>query len=276
LTGRGVTGKATAKLNLALVVGPLREDGKHEVATVLQRLDLADDVAVQPASRLRVEGFSDDTLVRCALEALTDAAGADTAWLATITKRIPVATGLGGGSSDAATALRLANAMLETPLPAARLHELAAGLGADVPFFLTEGPQLGEGDGSTLTPLDLPQDYVALLLHPDGAEKRSTAAVYERFDARGGADGWPGRRAALADALAGVKSPRDLAALPPNDLASSPLADELRALGAFRADVTGAGPVVYGLFDGRADARGAKRALASRGRFWLTVPCWYG
>jgi len=276
LTGKKVKGKATAKLNLALVVGPRREDGKHEVATVLQRLELADDVAVEPAARLRVDGFSDDTLVRRALEALSDAAGADTAWLATITKRIPVAAGLAGGSSDAATALRLANATLETPLPAGRVHELAAGLGADVPFFLAAGPQLGEGDGSTLTPLDLPQDYVVLLLHPDGAEKPSTAAVYARFDARRGADGWPGRRAALAEALARVESPHDLDELPPNDLASSPLADELRALGAFRADVTGAGPVVYGLFDDRAGALGAKRALASRGRLWLTVPCWYG
>lgn len=271
-----MTGKATAKLNLALVVGPRREDGKHQVATVLQRLELSDDVAVEPSAELRVDGFSGDTIVRRALEALSDAAGADAAWLATITKRIPVAAGLGGGSSDAATALLLANATLEAPLPAGRLLELAAALGADVPFFLSEGPQLGEGDGSTLTPLDLPQDYVVLLLHPEGAEKRSTAAVYERFDARGGADGWPGRRTALAEALAGVGGTHDLAGLPPNDLASSPLADELRALGAFRADVTGAGPVVYGLFDERRDALGAKRALASRGRLWLTVPCWYG
>jgi 4-diphosphocytidyl-2-C-methyl-D-erythritol kinase len=271
-----MTGKATAKLNLALVVGPRREDGKHEVATVLQRLDLADDVAVEPAARLGVDGFSDDTLVRRALQSLAEAAGVDAAWRATITKRIPVAAGLAGGSSDAAVALRLANATLDAPLPAGRLHELAATLGADVPFFLTEGPQLGEGDGTILTPLELPQDYVVLLLHPEAGEKRSTAAVYERFDARGGAHGWPDRRAVLEDALTAVQVPRDLAALPPNDLASSPLTDELRALGAFRADVTGAGPVVYGLFEDRRDALAAQRALASRGRLWLTVPCWYG
>ena len=68
----------------------------------------------------------------------------------------------------------------------------------------------------------------------------------------------------------------DLAALPANDLASSPLADELKELGAFRADVTGAGPAVYGLFAGREQAEAARRALSARGRTWLTAPAWYG
>jgi shikimate kinase len=68
----------------------------------------------------------------------------------------------------------------------------------------------------------------------------------------------------------------DLAELPPNDLAASPLADELRELGAFRADVTGAGPAVYGLFVRREPAEAARRSVASWGDTWLTVPTWYG
>jgi hypothetical protein len=68
----------------------------------------------------------------------------------------------------------------------------------------------------------------------------------------------------------------DLADLPLNDLASSPLSAELRALGAFRADVTGAGPVVYGLFLDRAEAVAARRAVGHLGRTWMTVPAWYG
>ena len=131
---------ATAKLNLALVVGPLRDDGRHEVVTVLQRIDLADRVSIEPAAELRVEGFAEDTLVRAALEQLAEAADAEPRWRARIWKHVPVAAGLGGGSSDAATALRLANETLAEPLPPERLHELAAGLGADVPFFLTVGP----------------------------------------------------------------------------------------------------------------------------------------
>ena len=84
----------------------------------------------------------------------------------TLEKRIPVAAGLGGGSSDAAAALSLANALLEEPLDGDALHGVAASVGADVPFFLTDGPQLGEGDGTTLSPLDLPRDYWALILLP--------------------------------------------------------------------------------------------------------------
>ena len=73
-----------------------------------------------------------------------------------------------------------------------------------------------------------------------------------------------------------VSRPRDLAALPPNDLASSPLTEELLGNGAFRADVSGAGPIVYGLFHHREQARTAGRELRRHGRTWLTVPAWYG
>jgi 4-diphosphocytidyl-2-C-methyl-D-erythritol kinase len=269
-------GAASAKLNLALVVGPRRLDGKHELLTVYQRLGLADQIAIQAAPRFTIDGFAADTLVRRALSALADAAGTSRGFAATIQKRIPVAAGLGGGSSDAATALRLGNELLEKPLPRDRLHELAANLGADVPYFLTDGPQLGSGDGTELEQLDLPQDYWVLLVLPNGARKTSTADVYARFDTGGAADGFDQRRTALRDALARVQRPRDLALLPPNDLASSPVADELRALGAFRADVSGAGPVVYGLFLHGERARVARRRLSATGRTWLTAPAWYG
>ncbi|MHB1244748.1 MAG: 4-(cytidine 5'-diphospho)-2-C-methyl-D-erythritol kinase [Gaiellaceae bacterium] len=267
---------APAKVNLALVVGPARDDGKHEVATVLQRVDLGDRVAIEPAAALTVTGFPADTLVHRALASLAAAAGVEPRWRAAISKRIPVAAGLGGGSSDAATALRLANETLAQPLPPADMAALAATLGADVPFFLHPGPQLGRGDGSELEPLDLPQDYWILLALPHGALKESTAAVYRRFDERGGAAGWEDRRARLDGALAGVRRPRDLAALPPNDLVSSPLAAELARLGAFRADVSGAGPAVYGLFHHRRHAAAARRTLRGAARTWLTVPVWYG
>jgi 4-diphosphocytidyl-2-C-methyl-D-erythritol kinase len=267
---------AAAKINLALVVGPTRDDGKHEVVTVYQRIGIADRLELDPAHELLVEGFDADTLVRSALERLAERAGVEPRWHARIEKRLPIAAGIGGGSSDAATALRLANATLAEPLDDNALRGLAATLGADVPFFLCDGPQLGTGDGGELAPLDLPQDFWILLLLPRAIEKPSTASVYADFDRRDGPAGFDGRRSALLDALAGVRRPRDLAALPPNDLASSPLADELRALGAFRADVTGAGPAVYGLFHHRDRARSAQRALKGAGESWLTAPAWYG
>jgi 4-diphosphocytidyl-2-C-methyl-D-erythritol kinase len=267
---------ASAKINLALVVGPTRDDGKHEVATVYLRIAIADRLELEPATELLVEGFDADTLVRSALEALAARAGVEPHWHVRIEKRLPIAAGIGGGSSDAATAVRLANATLAEPLPDADLREIAAALGADVPFFLVDGPQLGTGDGRVLEPLDLPQDFWVVLLVPRLVQKPSTASVYDAFDLRDGAAGFDDRRAALLAALDDVRRPRDLAVLPPNDLASSPLADELRALGAFRADVTGAGPAVYGLFHHKVRAQAAQRALKAAGESWLTAPAWYG
>lgn len=264
---------AAAKINLALVVGPVRADGKHEVVAVYQRVALSDRIAVEHSRELRVAGFAGDTLVRRALECMADGNGVSFA--AQIQKRIPVAAGLGGGSSDAATALRLANGLRAEPYPADRLNTFARELGADVPYFLEDGPQLGQEDGTELEALELPQDYWIVLVLPRNAVKSSTGDVYADFDARGGERGYEERRAALLDALERVRRPRDLAVLPPNDLASSPLSNELMALGAFRADVTGAGPTVYGLFLHGSQARAAQKRIARRGRTWLTAPAWY-
>ena len=266
------TTTAPAKLNLALVVGPVRDDGKHEVVTLLERLSLADTVAVRRAEAKRVTGFADDTLVRAALDAVVHAAGSRTCFEARIEKRIPVAAGLGGGSSDAAAALRLANDLLDDPLPGDALHAIAARLGADVPFFLHPGPQLATGDGTRLEPTTVPRDYSVVLALPHGAVKASTADVYAAFDARDGALGFDERRAGLFAALERCDRAIDLAHLPANDLASSPLSASLRDLGAIRADVTGAGPVVYGLFLDRRDAERAAEALADRAASWVADP----
>jgi 4-diphosphocytidyl-2-C-methyl-D-erythritol kinase len=271
-----VRAPAPAKVNLALVVGPPRDDGKHEVLTVLQRIDLVDRIDLAPAPEMQVEGFDGDTLVTGALQELARVADVEPRWRVRIEKKIPVAAGLGGGSSDAATALRLANETLPEPLPLDDLLQIAAGLGADVPFFLVDGPQLGSGDGSELAPLDLPQDFWIVVLLPHGATKSSTGDVYAAFDARRGPAGWAERRQSLLDGLAEVERPRDLAALLPNDLVSSPHAETMRAAGAFRADVSGAGPVVYGLFHQRGDAEAARRTLRRLGRTWLAAPAWYG
>ena len=262
-------GSAPAKINLALVVGPCPPGrARHELVTVYQRVDLTDEIDIEPGGETTVTGFAEDTIVRRALDGL----GAPHGWRVHIDKHIPVAAGLGGGSSDAATALRLANAQLGEPLPPARLHELAAEIGADVPFFLADGPQLGSGDGTVLTPIALPREFAVLLLLPHGATKPSTRDVYRAFDDRGGESGYAERAARLRAALSDIREPRDLARLPANDLASSPLAQELFAAGAFRADVSGAGPTLYGLFDTRADALRAERLLRDRGRTWVASP----
>ena len=270
MTTNRLTGEAPAKLNLALVVGPVRDGGKHQVVTVLQALELSDTVEVRFAAAVEVDGFPDDTLVRAALLAVEATAGVTLA--ATITKRIPVAAGLGGGSSDAATALRLGNELLEGTLTHDELALLAGRLGADVPFFLGGQQQLGEGDGSDLSALGLPAGYWVLLALPFTERKESTASIYRLFDERSGAVGFPERRQSLLAALDEVVEARHLALLPRNDLATSPLSTELERLGSFRADVTGAGPTVYGLFTDETCARQAAQALADRAETWITQP----
>jgi len=112
----------------------------------------------------------------------------------------------------------------------------------------------------------LPGDYHVVVVLPHGVTKASTAAVYDAFDARGGAAGFEERAAAVRSALASIDAVRDLAALPANDLSSSPLAQQLSSLGALRADVSGAGPAVYGLFEQREEAQRAAEVLAAAGR----------
>lgn len=269
---------AAAKINLALVVGPTRNDGLHEIVTVMQRVDLCDAVEVGLAEGLTVDGFRKDTIVRAALERLASEAGVEPGWHAKIRKRIPLAAGLGGGSADAAAALVLANALLDEPLAADRLAEVAAAIGADVPFFLEPGPKLAEGAGERLTALELPQDFWVVVALPRRARKTATADVYARFDAIDGAAGFDERRTALKDALGSVSRPREFAAFPPNDLAEAAgrprIVDGLLDHGAFRADVSGAGPAVYGLFHHLADAKRAARGLRVHARIWVVAPVW--
>lgn len=269
---------AAAKINLALLVGPAREDGLHEVATVMQRIDLCDAVELEPAANTFIEGYREDTIVRGALTMLAAEVGITRGWRVRLDKRIPVAAGLGGGSTDAAAALALANETLDGPLPRERLAKIAAEVGADVAFFLEPGPKLAEGAGERLTPLELPQDFWVVVALPRRGRKTATADVYRRFDELGGGDGFAAKRAALVETVSQVRRPRDFAAFPPNDLAAAagpiPLADELRDRGAFRADLSGAGPAVYGLFHHRPEAVAAARRLRARARSWVVAPVW--
>jgi len=269
---------AYAKVNLALVVGPRREDGLHELASLVQRIDLADDLDLEPADELRIEGYAEDTLVAAALRRLGEAAGVRTGFRVRIEKRIPVAAGLGGGSSDAGAALAAANTLLPEPVSRELLLEIAFSLGSDVPFFLEPGPKLVEGAGERLTTLELPRDFAVVVALEHGAAKESTGAVYARFNELDGSAAFDERRAALLCALSALRTSRDLALLPPNDLARAAgrttLVDRLRAAGAFRADVSGAGPAVYGLFHRRDEAQAAAGALGEGAETWVASPLW--
>lgn len=182
---------ARAKLNLVLRVTGRRADGYHLLETLFHALDLHDDLWVARAGRgvqLQVTaddarlavGTGADNLVVRALQKLADAAGDTAGFVAHLHKRIPHGAGLGGGSSDAAAALRLGNQLLASPLAPAPLARLGSELGADVPFFLGPHSQWGRGVGDELEPTVVPPRHFVLLLPPFGCP---TADVYKNHAA---------------------------------------------------------------------------------------------
>ena len=187
--------EAPAKVNLGLVVLGRRADGYHEIETRLHALEFADTLTAElgPAGiDLRLDrralrtglpvDAGPDNLVCRAAAAFFRRLERPPGCRFHLTKRVPAGAGLGGGSSDAAAALRLLNALTGHPLDAAALHGLAAGLGADVPFFLGGGTQLAQGVGDKLTAVaDPPRQQFILILPEQGT---STRAVYKNFGAQ--------------------------------------------------------------------------------------------
>lgn len=154
---------APAKINLGLEVLGVREDGYHEIATVYQAIGVHDRVDLvvsdRPGIRLEVRpggadlGPAEENLAVRAARLLQEEVLGQRGLEIGLVKRIPVGSGLGGGSSDAAAVLLGLAGLADPPVPPGRLHALASGLGADVPFFLEGGTQLGAGRGDRLTPL---------------------------------------------------------------------------------------------------------------------------
>jgi 4-diphosphocytidyl-2-C-methyl-D-erythritol kinase len=190
----GITARVPAKLNLQLAVGPPRADGYHDLVTVFHAVSLFDQVTVEPAGRdgVRVTGegadrvpAGQDNLALRAVAALraavrasgTGAPGAQV----TISKRIPVAAGLAGGSADAAAALVACNELWAAGLTQQQLSEVAATVGSDVAFALLGGTAVGRGRGEQLTPALVPAtQYHWVLAFADG--QLSTPEVYAALD----------------------------------------------------------------------------------------------
>ncbi len=185
---------AYAKLNLSLEVLGKRPDGYHEVLTVLQTLSLADQVTLEPASSLslicNVHGLEGESnLAFRAAQALQAATGYTGGARIALEKRIPIAAGLGGGSTDAAVVLRGLNTLWKLGLTTEALTPIAASLGADVPFFLTGGTGLGSGRGDSITPLRPLPPTAFVLLHPPIHLERKTARLYGLLEPSHHSDG---------------------------------------------------------------------------------------
>ena len=177
---------AHAKLNLALSVHGRMPDGRHQVSTVLQAVSLHDLLQIQaaPESSLQVTGdgpAGDENLVLRAQSALQEAADRELPAAFRLHKRIPAGAGLGGGSSDAAATLRGLSRLYGLDLD---LHPVAAGLGADVPFFLRGGGAEATGVGVDLRPRPPPVAWFAVAWPGFGVD---TGRVYEAWDSTGGA-----------------------------------------------------------------------------------------
>jgi 4-diphosphocytidyl-2-C-methyl-D-erythritol kinase len=276
---------APAKVNLGLFLGPTRpQDGRHELVTVMQSISLADELTIERAPAgvehdevfcPGVPGTPGENLAARALAAFRAATGWDAPPLRlSIVKRIPVAAGLGGGSADAAAALRLARHASGLGDDDELLRALGAALGADVPAQIAPGRWLAGGAGELLEALPDPNPASFGLLVLPAASGLSTAAVYAEADRLGqarSAETLEERRHALRRALelsASVPAARELLE---NDLAPAAISlcpgiagalSQARDAGAEITLVSGSGPTVLGLFPHANGLGRAERAAA--------------
>ncbi|HET7219937.1 MAG TPA: 4-(cytidine 5'-diphospho)-2-C-methyl-D-erythritol kinase [Vicinamibacterales bacterium] len=276
-TGKRVLVRAYAKVNLDLRVLGTRPDGFHELRTVFQSIALHDTLlcAIRPGPftikcRNPAIPLDESNLVWKAAAALWSElgrAGEPRDVTITIGKQIPLQAGLGGGSADAAAALQgLARLWGGVPLPF--LRDIAAGIGADVPFFLAGGTALGLGRGEEIYPLvDLPTHWIVLARPPYGVSTAEAYAWYDEDRAAGLREPprepqllpvpWPTRAAQMINDLEPpvVRRHPEIAALK----------TQLREAGAVAAAMSGSGSAVFGLFRSEAAATRVLKPLSKGG-----------
>jgi 4-diphosphocytidyl-2-C-methyl-D-erythritol kinase len=262
--------EAQAKLNLLLRVFEREASGYHQLATLFQRIALADTVTV----RVDVAGRSLDcrgadvgpvetNLAWRAANAFATAAGSPDGFRIEIEKRIPIGGGLGGGSADAAAVLRVLNALAPRPLDEESLAVIAFGLGADVPYLLSEHSlAIGTGRGERLVPLGpLPAREVMLLVPPFGVSSRDAFAWHAALRGDGLDAGHPPLLlpAPLSWYVAGAYASNDLEeAVFARHPELAELRDALERSGARIARMTGSGATLFGVYDDGADREGVE------------------
>jgi len=280
--------RAFAKINLALRVIGRRSDGYHELRTVFQSIALHDTLTIRRVKgpfrlacsdpRLPVDGGN---LVARAAAELWKASGrrGDPAGVAIdLLKRIPIAGGLGGGSSDAAAALRALGTIWR--VDTARIRSIAPAIGADVPYFLEGGTVLGLERGDLLFPLaDHAKAWVVLVVPPFGVSTQDAYRWLDELTVRQAQDERRG------EGLAGRERPHSLALSLSkgelqNDLQGPVVARHpeigrivtaLRRAGASHAAMSGSGAAVFGLFSSRSQARTAAQSLATARRLTIVT-----
>lgn len=275
---RQKTFPSPAKINLCLHVLGRRLDGYHELAMAMQRVSLYDDVLIRAAAAsdrqiaVRCAGVQlaegEENIAARAARLLLEAAGAGAQVTIDIDKRIPVAAGLGGGSSNAATVLLGLNELLELGLTQDDLQELGGRLGADVPFFVFQRPAWATGIGTRLAPLPALPQFACVLVNPGISV--STAEVYQSLQLTKG-----GELASLP--RFSVVTREDLCHALHNDLeaVTLPRYSQLRQIkaellkaGALGALMSGSGATVFGLFEDLPSAESAARGMQGDHGWW--------
>lgn len=284
MAGAAVTVSAAAKLNLSLAVLARRTDGFHAIESLMVPVDLADTLTLRgdgpPGIRLTVR-FADhlagprgealardvpsdaSNLVVRAAAAVAAEAGIEPALDIALAKRIPSGAGLGGGSSDAAAALRGVATLWQLDWPAARLAEIGSRLGSDIPFFFADGPAVVAGRGELVAPTPPLEPLAAVIACP--AAGLSTAAVYGACrpePARAGEAARLAERLAAGDLPAAMPLMHNSLEAPARSLSSDidRLLADLEKAGGLCPRLTGSGSACFTLCRTLAEAR----AIAAR------------
>jgi 4-diphosphocytidyl-2-C-methyl-D-erythritol kinase len=283
---------APAKVNLFLHVGALEPDGRHLLCSLMVFADIGDRLAVRPADalELRIEGpFAagltagpDNLVMRAAVALLARIGVADTPLQLVLTKMLPLAAGLGGGSSDAGAALRLLRDELRGRLDDAALEAIAGELGADGPACLHGRPVIAEGRGERLSAAPRLPPLDAVLVNPGVASP--TGVVYRMFDDLGGSSG--ADRPPLPPTFDDVRDVAGFLANCRNDLEApavtlnSVVGEVLQTLTeqpeCLLARVSGSGATCFALCASSEQAERLARRLQSFGPDWWVRPCRLG
>jgi 4-diphosphocytidyl-2-C-methyl-D-erythritol kinase len=263
-----------AKINLTLEVLRRRDDGYHELASLVHTIGLADDLHIAPARELltRVEGLAppETNLVARAAQLLSAVTRVRAGAELTLTKGIPTAAGLGGGSSDAATTLVGLNTLWGTRVSLAELTQLAAELGSDIPFFVRGGAAVMRGRGENLEVLPPIQSQWVVIVVPPHDVLDKTRRLYAALEPSDFSSGELTARAAdrlrrhlpvVEDQLANAFSLAARGIFPK----LSPMWTSVEAICARRFFLSGAGPALFALAADRADARHQEARLTQMG-----------
>lgn len=271
--------KAYAKINLVLNIGDLRPDGYHDIQTIMQSLELHDDVTVEQTGGTGITVTAsvdtiptdESNLAAKAVKAFAAKTGVPADGLSIhIEKRIPVAAGLGGGSSDAAATLRALNVLYETNLSMDELAEIGIEVGSDVPFCVHGGCAYVEGKGDMVVPTTPMPQCIIVIGKPDLAI--STEKMYQRFDQAElpqRADHTPeimlGLRWENLKAVAESVGNAFEQVLMKNERNTVDMMKEvMNQFGTLGTAMTGSGPAVFGIFDNELYARVASETLRQR------------